>query len=707
MGEIRRLLVANRGEIARRVIRAARAGGIATVAVFAEDDRGSPHVAEADVAVPLGAGPPACTYLDVAAIVGAAVRAGADALHPGYGFLSEDPRLAEGCAAAGIVWVGPPPAAMAAMANKAEAKRTVAAAGVPVLEGRPVLLSGGGVSGAEVGGGVAGTEVAGTEVGAGVSGGRVSGTGDALVAAGAEIGYPLLVKAAAGGGGRGMRLVGSPADLGAAVVAAAREAQASFGSGEVFLERYVISPRHVEVQIVADRHGNVVHLFDRECSIQRRHQKVVEEAPAVLVGEETRRTMWQAAVGAARSVGYEGVGTVEFVVDDAGRPYFLEMNTRLQVEHGVTELVTGVDLVRLQLRVAAGEPLFFDQEAVAATGHAVEVRLCAEKPSEGYRPAPGRVAHVRWPSGEGVRVDAGVESGTVVSAAYDSLLAKVMAWGDDRSVAIARLRSALGGPLELDGIETNRDLVRAVLAEPDFLAGCTSTDYLERHEEVVVARVPAEVCRLHAAAAALFLEHERGSSSLVLGVPPSWRNVGSASHVDRFEQLGGGSDSGVEVSLSRRRGRLTIEVTGPAGLPAGPIGEGVGAEVTADPRTERRGTVKLEVDGLLHVLGVRADRELIAVSSSEWQATFLLAPAAGDRVDGDAFARECRAPLPGSVVRLLVSAGDEVVEGSGLVVMEAMKMEHTLRAAAAGTVAEVLVAAGRQVDLGDLLVVVE
>lgn len=672
MAGIDRLLVANRGEIARRIIRAAHAGGIAAVAVFADDDRGSPHVAEADLGVPLGAGPPGSTYLDLDSIMAAAIASGADAIHPGYGFLSEDPRLAEACAARGIRWVGPPPAAMVAMADKAAAKRTVAAAGVPVLEGRPVPPD-----------------------------------PEGLAAAGEEVGYPLLVKASAGGGGRGMRLVESPSDLVAAVAAARREAEASFGSGEVFLERYVVSPRHVEVQVLADQHGNVVHLFDRECSVQRRHQKVLEEAPAVLVGPPARAAMWRSAVEAARAVGYQGAGTVEFVVDRAGNPYFLEMNTRLQVEHGVTELVTGLDLVRLQLAVAAGKPLGFTQDGVVARGHAVEVRLCAENPSESHRPVPGRVIHARWPSGEGVRVDAGVETGSVVSAAYDSLVAKVMAWGTDRSEAIARLRAALGRPLELDGLETNRHLLAEVLSEPDFLAGRLSTDYLDAHPGVLVADVPSPASRRHAAGAALFLEHERASSSVVPGAPPGWRNVGPSVHLEQLRPIGGGEGSRVEVSILRRPGQVAVEVSGPGGA-AGTLGKSLCARVANEPGRNGSGIVELEVDRLLHRLGVRVYPDLIAISSADGQSTFIRSVASDGHEEGAAAAAgECRAPLPGSVVRVLVTEGDDVEEGAGLVVMEAMKMEHTLRAPAGGTVREVLVDAGRQVDLGDLMVVVD
>jgi acyl-CoA carboxylase subunit alpha len=665
---IHRLAVANRGEIARRVFRAARSLGIETVAVFADDDRDAPFVAEADRAVSLGDGPPAATYLDVANVIAAVVAAGADAVHPGYGFLSEDAGFADACLAAGLVWVGPPPAAIALMGHKVRAKAAVAAAGVPVLVSRVVPAS---------------TDRGGPEE---------------LVALGDDVGYPLLVKASAGGGGRGMRLVDGPAALADAVAAARREAAAAFGSDEVFLERYVVAPRHVEVQVVADRHGNVVHLYDRDCSVQRRHQKVIEEAPASLVADALRRTMWDAAVAAAKAVAYEGVGTVEFVVSD-DECAFLEMNTRLQVEHGVTELVTGVDLVRLQLAVAAGRPLPFTQDDIAVTGHAVEVRLCAEVPRHDYRPAPGRVVHARWPDGDGVRVDAAVESGGAVSPAYDNLVAKLLAWGDDRATAVARLRAAVRSRLELDGVETNRELLAAALGDADFVAGRTSTDYLDAHPDVVAAAVDPVVERHHVAAAALYVDHRRAARSLVPGAPPGWRNVGRALHRDRFVDLSGG---GLSVSVSWPLGRLAVVVEGPDDR-AGRLGRDVSVDVAVTGPTT--GTVALAVDGVVVRHRVRDHGRTIAVSSADGQSTLALV---ADDVTDDATSSEtsCRAPLPGSVGRVLVSVDDVVDRDQPLVVLEAMKMEHTLRAAGPGTVQDVAVAAGDHVDAGQLLVVV-
>ena len=672
---LRSLAVANRGEIARRIGRTARRMGIETVALFADDDREAPFVAEADRAVRLGPPRPGLRtpYLDVERIVSAALAGGAEAVHPGYGFLAEDPALALAVEDAGLVWVGPPPPAMTTMGHKARAKATVAAAGVPVLASQVIEE------------------------------GRTPSPSE-LRRLGADVGYPLLVKASAGGGGRGMRLVERAEELAEAVEAARREAEAAFGSAEVFLERYLDEPRHVEVQVMADRHGGLVHLFDRECSIQRRHQKLVEEAPASLIDLPDRRRMWEAALAAARSVGYVGAGTVEFVVGRTGggpaEVAFLEMNTRLQVEHGVTELVTGLDLVELQLEVAAGRPLPFTQDQVALSGHAVEIRLCAESPRHGHRPTPGRVLHVRWPEGAGVRTDAGVESGSVVGTAYDSLVGKILAVAPHRELALGRLRATLQRDLELDGaegLETNRAMLAAVLGEEDFRSGRISTEYLERHPAVVAAILAPSVGRRHAAAAAVFLERVRLARSLVPQAPPGWRNVGVAAHLEHLEEAG----QAISVALRRAGGRLELLVEGPDDL-AAPLGETIDASVGVDPGLER-GTVELEVDGIVSTHRVRTHGSVIAVNSAEGQSTFQLHDEASEE-QAPAGAGEIRAPLPGSVAEVRVSPGQEVEAGTALIVLEAMKMEHTLRAAGPARVVELPVTAGQQVDAGDLLV---
>ena len=651
---IRRLLVANRGEIARRVIRGAHDAGREAIAVYAVDDAGSPHVGEADAAVLLPGTSLGETYLSAAALVRAAAVADADALHPGYGFLSENPALAEACTAAGIVWVGPAPEAMRVMGHKARAKELVAGAGVPVLPSAVVA---------------AGSDEA------------------ALAAAASGVGYPLLVKASAGGGGRGMRVVEKPGELAEAVVSAQREAAAAFGSDEVFLERYLQAPRHVEVQVMGDTHGTVLHLLDRECSVQRRHQKVVEEAPAVLVPTASRRRMWDAAVAVARAVDYVGAGTVEYLVDDSGF-YFLEMNTRLQVEHGVTELVTGLDLVGLQLAVAEGRPLPFGQDEVAADGHAVEVRLCAERPREDYRPTPGRVTRVCWPEGPGLRADRGVESGSVVSPAYDSLVAKLMAHGVDRGASIGRLSRALRA-LELDGLETNRQLLAAVLEDDAFRRGEADVHYLDGRPDLRDASLPDAVRHRHAAAAAFCLTGERAGRSLVPVPAPGWRNVGRPLHADQ---------------LTDAAGMLEVRAAAP-GEPARVLVDGEWRAVGTGRRDG--GVVDLQAeDGLRRRYLVRLSAHEADVSGPEGQSTFGLR-AEDDADERGGVAGECRAPLPGAVTKVLVAVGDTVAEGDGLVVLEAMKMEHTLRANGAGTVTEVTAAPGQQVDVDDLLVVVE
>ncbi|HET6664591.1 MAG TPA: biotin carboxylase N-terminal domain-containing protein, partial [Acidimicrobiales bacterium] len=462
----RNVLVANRGEIARRVFRTCRRLGIGTVAVFSDADADAPHVRDADAAVHLPGTASADTYLRGDLIIEAAQRSGADAIHPGYGFLSEDASFAAAVIAAGLTWIGPPAAAIDAMGSKLAAKARMAAAGVPVLPG-----------------------------------GDVTGLDDgALLTLAEPTGYPVLIKASAGGGGRGMRLVGDAGELLDAVVSAQREAASAFGDGTVFVERYVQQPRHVEVQVIADAHGTVVDLFERECSIQRRHQKIVEEAPSPAVDDDLRRRMGKAAVAAAAEVGYIGAGTVEFVLTPDGTFAFLEMNTRLQVEHPVTEEIAGLDLVEVQLRVAAGEPLGPEVIDAEIDGHAIEVRLYAEDPAAAYRPSTGTVERFDVPGAEGIRVESGVDDGSSVSPHYDPMLAKVIAWAPTRREAAARLSSALRRSL-IHGVTTNRDLLVAVLEHPEFLAGATDTGFLDRNDPAGLtgSRRPEATTRAHAA----------------------------------------------------------------------------------------------------------------------------------------------------------------------------------------------------------------
>ena len=484
-----------------------------------------------------------------------------------------------------------------------------------------------------------------------------------------------------------MRLVRAPGDLADAVAAAQREAAAAFGSEEVFLERYLEAPRHVEVQVMGDSHGTVLHLLDRECSVQRRHQKVVEEAPAVLVPAATRRQMWDAAVAVAQAVGYTGAGTVEYLVD-AGGFYFLEMNTRLQVEHGVTELVTGLDLVGLQLAVAAGDPLPLSQADVQATGHAVEVRLCAERPREDYRPTPGTATHVRWPVGPGLRTDRAIESGSVVSPAYDSLVAKLMAHGRDRASTVARLSHALRA-LELDGLETNRQLLDAVLDDATFRDGEADVHYLDGRPDLRDATFPDETRHRHAAAAAFCLTGERAARGLVPVPAAGWRNIGRALHAD---------------ALTDAVGTLEVRAAVP-GEPASVLVDGEWRPL-ATAQTHDGIVDLVTAGGLRRRYRVRLTAHGADVNGPEGQSSFARRTE-DDPDERGGVAGECRAPLPGAVTKVLVAEGDVVAEGDGLVVLEAMKMEHTLRANGAGTVAQVNCAAGEQVDVHDLLVTVE
>jgi propionyl-CoA carboxylase alpha chain len=665
---IARLLVANRGEIARRVLRTARGMGIATVAVFADPDRDALFVAEADEAVPLGGVTPAESYLRVDAVLEAAERTGADAVHPGYGFLAEQPELAAGCRKRGLTFVGPPPEVLAVLGDKVEAKRVMAAAGLPVLPG---------------------AEVTGLD-------------GAGLLAAAERVGLPVMVKATFGGGGIGMRVVADPAELQQAVDAARRQAGAAFGDDAVFLERLLAAPRHVEVQVLADAHGRVVHLFERECSVQRRHQKLVEEAPSPAVDPGLRRRLGEAAVAAAEAVGYVGAGTVEFLLEPGGGFHFLEVNARIQVEHPVTEAVTGLDLVRLQLLVAAGEPL--PEEAVRATmrGHAVEARLYAEDPRRGFLPQAGTLHRFRVGHRPGLRVDAGVADGSVVGVHYDPLLAKVVAHAPSRAEAAGLLAAALAGA-RLHGVTTNRDLLVGVLRHPAFLAGDTDTAFLERHPPAALAAEGAGADpaaeRLHAAAVALAAQAARRAAATVQpAVPSGWRN--NPSQPQRVDLQGDGGVLAVGYRLGRNGALEALEVDGEP-LPGArlwgtnPTGAGtwlVHLEVAGVRRrfeVHRVGDVHY-VDG---PLGHAELRELPRFPPPEDQA----ATAAGSLAS----------PLPGIVRRVGAAPGDRVAAGALLVVVEAMKLEHRVGAPHAGRVREVLVAEGQEVDAGTPVAVLE
>jgi acetyl/propionyl-CoA carboxylase alpha subunit len=654
---ISKLLVANRGEIAARIIRSAHALGIATVAVYSDPDAAAPYVTLADEAVRLPGAAPADTYLRGDLIVAAAAAAGADAVHPGYGFLSENAAFARACADAGLIFVGPAAETIAAMGDKVKAKAIMAAAGVPVLPSATI---------------------------------PAAGTGD-LAAAAAGVGFPLLVKAAFGGGGRGMRLVTDPGELSEAVSTARREAASAFGDGTVFLERFVTDPRHVEVQILGDTTGTVIHLFERECSIQRRYQKIVEECPSPAVDEDLRDALTAAAEAAGQAVGYTGAGTVEFVLDRDGSFYFLEMNTRLQVEHPVTEEYTGLDLVELQVRIAEGEPLPPSAREARIGGHAIEVRLYAEDVQGGFLPASGTLHRFEIPAAPGIRVDTGFRDGSVVSPHYDAMLAKVIAHGRTRAGAARRLARALG-QAEIHGVTTNRDLLTAILREPEFLAGGTDTGYLTRHEPAALAAAAApgaSAARVHALAAALARQAGNRAGAPVLGTLPSgWRNVFSAPQ--RVSYAAAGEPR--EVTYRLRGDRVSAEVNG----------EPVEALVLA----ARPDQVDLEIDGIRRAYRVHQAGGGVYVDASDGSSALRETPRFGDPTKL-APAGSLLAPMPGLVLRVLAEPGTAVTAGQPIVVLEAMKMEQTVSAPADGVLAELHAKAGDQVSTGQVLAVLE
>jgi acetyl/propionyl-CoA carboxylase alpha subunit len=654
MASFHRLLVANRGEIARRVIRTARAMGIETAVVFSDADQDLPFVREADEAVRLPGSSPAATYLDIGRIVDAARLVGADAVHPGYGFLSENASFVSACEESGLVFVGPPSSVVEKMGSKISAKEIMAAAGVPVLDGAAF--------------------------------GEEPGPAE-LAAAAERIGFPILVKAALGGGGRGMRVATTRAELAPAVADAQREAASAFGDATVFLERLVASPRHIEVQILGDAYGNVVHLFERECSIQRRHQKVIEEAPSPFADAGRREEICAAAVVAGKAIGYVNAGTVEFVVDADGQFWFLEVNTRLQVEHPVTELVTGLDLVELQLRVAQGEPIPAVAADAVIDGHAIEARLYAEDPAAGFLPMSGTLDRFRIPVPPGGRVDSGYEDGSIVTTHYDAMLAKVVAWAPTRQAAAARLADMLAAA-QIHGVTTNRDLLVATLRRDEFVAGEIDTGFFDRHPPAESRRtLGPEVGRLHAAAAGVAVVASDGERSpLPRRIPSRWRNVGGAAAVLTFDDAGEHWD----VACDRRRDGLAVAVDGkPLGIAAV---VGGGEEVELDDGGVRR---RVRV----HRVG-----EITYVDSASGSSVLRLRPRFPDPT-AVAATGSLVSPMPGTVSIITVGPGERVEAGQVLMTIEAMKMEHPIRSPHAGVVTALAVAVGDQVATATPLLV--
>ena len=642
---IRRLLVANRGEIARRVFRTCRQMGIETVAIHSDPDTTEPHVLEADHAVNLPGSTPTETYLNIDGVLGAAKQSGADAIHPGYGFLAENAEFARRVIEEGLIWIGPPPESIEVMGSKLRSKTLVETAGVPTL-------------------------------------GAIDLTENAEAGAAAEeLGYPVLVKASAGGGGKGMRIVREPSSLTEAIEGARREAASSFGDDTIFLERYLQAARHIEIQVLGDGHGRVVSLFERECSIQRRHQKIIEEAPSPAIDESLRRRMGETAVAAATAVGYVGAGTVEFLFQD-GDFHFLEMNTRLQVEHPVTEMITGLDLVRLQIEIANGAVIAIEP---VISGHAIEARLYAEDPSHDFLPVTGMVHRFEVPDLPGLRVDSGVENGSMVSVFYDPMLAKIIAHGATRDRAAETLAHALRRAI-LHGPVTNRELLVRILEHDEFRSGALDTHFLERHDPAHLGQPLAdmETERLSAVAAALAdQELDRDRSRVLRSIPSGWRNR-PGNYQERVY-----------------RGELATHVIRYSITPT-PNVEALGAIDVTECTPDR---VELSHDGLDHTFSVARYGEIRHVDSERAPVRLDALPRfpSPEAVETPG---SLHAPMPGRVVRVEARVGDSVRAGQVLVVLEAMKMEHTLRAPHDGILDEVDCSPGDQVEAGAVLVVI-
>ncbi len=670
--KITKLLVANRGEIARRVTRTAQEMGITSVAVFSEPDRRSTHVLEAAVAVALGGVASTESYLDAVKILDAAQRTGCDAIHPGYGFLSENAGFAQAVIDAGLIWVGPTPDSIRAMADKVQAKRLAQAAGVPLVPGA-----------------------------------ELDGDPDEgqLLKLAESVGYPLLVKASAGGGGKGMRIVESANDLVQHLQTARREAASSFGDSTVFFERYLAGARHVEVQVFGDTVGNVVHLFERECSIQRRHQKIIEESPSPGATDATLRQMFDASLSLARAIGYVGAGTVEFLVAGDGEEqefFFLEMNTRLQVEHPITEEVTGLDLVQWQLRIAQGEALPLDQGNIRQHGHAIEARLYAEDPARDYLPSVGEL-NLPTRLGYGLRLEAAFSNAGSVTPHYDPMIAKVISSGADRTGAASQLAAGLK-EMAVTDLVTNRESLIAILESDAFLAGDTTTAFLDENPGMLTPRIPADVRTRHLVAATVARAiAETSTKPWSAGLPAGWRNVAVLPQTWRWAYYEAGETHERVVALRRdSAGTLGAFAVLDAGA-TGAIAHAAFVPVRVVGAVAGERSYLIEIDGIAMQASVRLTPSVTSVSGSDWTLGYLALPQFED-VSPTPGGGGPAAPVPGTVVAVEVRAGDEVVEGQTLVVVEAMKMEHRIVADADGVVVDVLVAVGDSVDAHQILV---
>jgi propionyl-CoA carboxylase alpha chain len=664
-----KILIANRGEIAVRIIRTCKHMGIRTVAVYSDVDSRSVHRRVADEAVHIGEAQATESYLNAEKMISAAVSAGCRAIHPGYGFLSENPQFVRSVEAAGLVFIGPPAGAMAMLGDKITSKELAVKAGVPVVPGHSDSLK----------------------------------DEDEAIAVAESIGYPVLLKPAGGGGGKGMRIVHEPNEMEAALMASRQEARKAFSDGRIFMERYIERPRHVEIQILADAYGKVVYLGERECSIQRRYQKIIEESPSPFVSDELRQRMGKAACDLARRAGYRNAGTVEFILDSNGGFYFLEMNTRLQVEHPVTEMVTGLDLVELQIRIAAGEPLPFDQTTVKSNGWAMEARICAEDPLRDFMPSTGMITRYAEPRGGSVRVDSGVNTGSQVGIYYDSMLAKVICHGKDREAARIGLVEALNG-YHIEGVVTNLDFVNSVLSHPEFIRGHLSTGFIEQHFKEGHPEIPPSEHNIKLAAlAAAILYHVR-TAAVRESLQPIVSLIGGKKHnsdgvfykvraeKDLFEVQ-------IEGSPQGRRWRFDVRVNEHR------------YEVETPEFEFYRRRLKLMVDGQTHRFRMRSERSFIFVAfcgiarvfevytPKEWRAMEYMPTRHKKSVS-----HELICPMPGLVVEILVKNSDRVFRGQDLVVLESMKMESGVPAPVDGEIADVRVAIGQVVERGDVLI---
>jgi 3-methylcrotonyl-CoA carboxylase alpha subunit len=656
--KLRSLLIANRGEIACRILRSCRRLGIESVAVYSSADARARHVREADTAIAIGGPTPAESYLDGARIIEAALAAGVDSIHPGYGFLSENAEFARACEEAGLVFVGPRAETIRRMGSKSEAKSIMEAAGVAVVPG---------YHGADQGEAL-------------------------LVEQAARIGFPLLIKASAGGGGRGMRVVRARNEFAEALAAARREALKAFGDDRVILERYIERPRHIEVQVFGDRHGNLVHLWERECSTQRRYQKVIEESPSPLLDEASRERVVQAAVDAARAVDYLNAGTVEFIASAERDFWFMEMNTRLQVEHPVTEMITGLDLVEWQLRIASGEPLPLAQAEISRRGHAIETRIYAENPASGFLPSTGRIRRLRAPDRHpAIRLDSGVDEGDEISRHYDTMLAKLVIHGVDRDECLGRLREALAHTA-ISGVATNLPLLRAITAHPRFAAGEVDTGFLDRDLEEVLWNVPDPPLPVLAVAAWRVARDLRGA----LEPADPWSPWGAA---DGWRLAGAGGVSVALLDAAGRRHLLRLEVRG-----AGHRVHSGSHHLDVSLEERQDGRIWLACRGVSGEALVTADADRVYVGFGDHGWDLVIEPLYADLSGHGELDTHPVAPMPGTIVALKVNQGDRVAAGQPLLIMEGMKMELTISAPAAGVVERLLCAAGDSVEADTVLV---